>query len=103
MASRIIHSALFCDLMKASTTLSRLTTFFRFWADVSDSIEARSSRSSVSRSRSRSSTRIASAPMPTLMRSAEYSSASFRYLSTVTRSFFLRFDGPGSRTTYSSK
>ena len=47
-------------------TLRRLTIFFRFWAEVSTPIWARSSRASASRSMSRSSSRMASAPMPAL-------------------------------------
>ena len=84
-------------------TFRRLTIFLRFWTEVSPSIWARRSRASESRSMSRSSSRMASAPMPTLSESSPCSSWSLRTLSTPTRSFFLMPLIRDSRQTYSSK
>ena len=62
-ASRIIHSGLFSEVTNAETTFSRLIARCCFWP-FEVLIVSRSERDSSVRSRSRSRSRIDSAPMP---------------------------------------
>ena len=64
-ASRIIHSGRFSLVVNALTTLSRLIARCCFWP-FEVRIVSRRNAASASRSRSLSSSRIASAPMPPL-------------------------------------
>ena len=61
--SSTIHSGRFSDLVKADTTFRRLIARACFWP-FEVLIVSRSDAASASRSRDRSSSRIASAPMP---------------------------------------
>jgi hypothetical protein len=63
IASRIIHSGRFSEVMNAFTTLSRLIARCCFWP-LEVRIVSRSDFASPFRSRSLSSSRIDSAPMP---------------------------------------
>ena len=65
IASRTIHSGRFSEVMNALTTFRRLIARLCFWPlDVR--MVSRRDFTSASRSRSRRSSRIASAPMPPL-------------------------------------
>ena len=65
IASRIIHSGRFSEVMNAFTTFSRLIARCCFWPFEVRMISRRDF-ASASRSRSLSRSRIASAPMPPL-------------------------------------
>ncbi len=98
----MIHSGLLPLLMKASTTSSRLIALALFWPE-EFAISSRSSFSSFCRSRSQSSLRMASAPMPALNAFGPYWSIASRYSLSVRICLYCRPVSPGSVTTYAAK
>ncbi len=98
MTSRIIHSGLLLDFLKACTTFSRLACFWRFWTDCSVRILSRSSTARSSMATRRSSSLMASAPIWARNALGPYSSRALRNCSSVRISFGLSSVPPGSMT-----
>ena len=100
---KIIHSGLFPDLRKDSTTFNRFTSFFFLVSETEVIISARSSSYSFSRSISSSNCLIASAPIPATKPLEPYCSRASSYSSSVSKSFFFRGVSFGSSTIQDSK